>query len=36
MGLHAAIRSLHSQPKMRSDDNRKASEYARIARGKLT
>lgn len=36
MGLHAAIRSLHSQPKTRSDDNRKASEYARIARGKLT
>lgn len=34
-GMHAAIRALHSQPKARSDDSRKATEYARIARGKL-
>jgi hypothetical protein len=33
--MHPAIRSLHSQPQTRSDDSRKASEYARIARGKL-
>jgi hypothetical protein len=34
--LHPAIRSLHSQPQTRSADSRKAGEYARIARGKLT
>lgn len=34
-GLHEAIRSLHARPQARSQDSRKAAEYARIARGKL-
>ncbi|MDN5567148.1 MAG: hypothetical protein L0G27_00090 [Paracoccus sp. (in: a-proteobacteria)] len=34
-GMHAAIRALHSQPQTRAGDSRKATEYARIARGRL-
>lgn len=35
-GLHPAIQALHARPQDRAETNRKAVEYSRIARGRLT
>lgn len=35
-GTHPAVETLRTRPKERSEENRKAAEFARIDRGKLT
>lgn len=35
-GIHPAIEALRSRPKARREDNRKAVEYARIERGRMS
>lgn len=34
-GTHPAVEALRSRPKVRSEENRKAVEYARIERGQV-